>query len=220
MIRHVCENVARATTVDRVVVATDDERIAEAVRAGGCEVVMTGSDLPSGTDRIAAAMDELGIEGNVLNVQGDEPMIDPDVIDRLVEGFVQSGADCATPVARIDSISYLFDPDTPKVVMRDDMTAIYFSRTPIPFLRDYAPEEWLDHHTFHRHIGLYIYRTEALRRFVGATPSRIEQIEQLEQLRALALGMSIHCVEVEYNGQAVDSAEDVMRVESLLSGVI
>lgn len=218
MIRHVCDNVARAAHVKRVIVATDDDRIAEAVHAAGCEVVMTSPDLPSGTDRIAAAAGELKVEGPILNVQGDEPMIDPDVIDRVVERFAESDADCATPVVKIDSMTYLFDPDTPKVVMRGDGRALYFSRTPIPYFRDRAPEEWLEIHTFHRHVGLYLYGASTLPRFVAAPPCAIESAEQLEQLRMLELGMSILCVEVDYDGQAVDSPEDVMRVETRMRG--
>lgn len=217
MILHVCQAVSRSSHVERVIVATDDERIAERVRSAGCEAVMTSPDLPSGSDRIAAVVAELGIQGPILNVQGDEPMIDPIVIDRLVERFSGSAADCATPIARIDTVAHLFDPDTPKVVLRDDSTALYFSRTPIPFVRDHAPDQWLAQHTFYRHIGLYLYRPEALERFVFSPPSFLERGEQLEQLRMLGLGMSILCVEVEYGGQAVDSPEDVMRVEALLS---
>ncbi len=217
MILHVCRRVERAAHVLRVVVATDDERIAEVVRTAGFEAVMTASDLPSGSDRIAAAIEELGIDGVILNVQGDEPMIDPAVIDRVIERFAESGADCATPIVRIDSMALLFDPDTPKVVLRPDGSALYFSRTPVPYFRDRDPAEWLDIHTFHRHVGLYLYNASALRRFVTALPSATELAEQLEQLRMLELGMSILCVEVEYNGQAVDSPEDVMRVEGMIN---
>ena len=218
MILHVCGNVGRAKRVERMIVATDDERIAEVVRSAGCEVSMTSPDLPSGTDRIAATVRELGITGAVLNVQGDEPMIDPEVIDRLVEDFAPSDADCATPVVKIDSITALFDSDTPKVVMREDRIALYFSRSPLPFFRDLSPEEWLENHTFHRHVGMYLYRSDTLDRFVAAPPSLLEKVEQLEQLRMLGLGMSILWVEVDYQGQAVDSPEDVMRVEGLMTG--
>ena len=145
-------------------------------------------------------------------------MIDPAVIDRVVERFAESNADCATPVVKITSMNYLFDPDTPKVVMRADGFALYFSRTPIPYFRDRSPEEWLDLHTFHRHVGLYLYGESTLKRFVAASPCTIEVAEQLEQLRMLELGMSILCVDVEYDGQAVDSPEDVMRVETRLRG--
>ena len=219
MILHVCENVARAQRVERVVVATDDERIAEVVRKGNHEVVMTSPDLPSGTDRIAAAAREIGLneDGAILNVQGDEPMIDPDVIDNVIDRFASTDTDCATPVVKIDSVTSLFDPDTPKVVMQEDGRALYFSRTPIPFFRDHTPEEWLETHTFHRHVGMYLYKTSSLERFVNATPSQLEQAEQLEQLRMLGLGMSILCVEVDYQGQAVDSPEDVMRVEGMIN---
>lgn len=213
MILHVCRRVNKAEHVVRVVVATDDERIATPVREAGFEVVMTPPELPSGTDRIAAAATELGVEGLILNVQGDEPMIDPALIDQVVEGFAESDADCATPVVRISSMLHLFDPDTPKVVIRPDHHALYFSRTPIPFLRDHDPERWLEGHPYHRHIGLYLYRHASLQRFVAAPPSPAEQAEKLEQLRMLELGMSILCVEVEYDGEAIDSPEDVMRVE-------
>lgn len=216
MILHVCDAVSRAQRVERLLVATDDQRIVDAVQNGGYEAVLTSPDIPSGSDRVAAAAQALGIDTPILNVQGDEPMIDPAIIDRLVERFAASNADCATPVTRIKAMADLLDPATVKVVMRDDGTALYFSRTTIPYLRDYSVDLWLDHGTFYRHLGLYLYRPEALQSFVLAPPSRLEQLEQLEQLRMLQLGMSILCVEVDYQGAAVDLPADVERVVSLL----
>lgn len=217
MIIHVCDAVSRASRVGRVLVAVDDERIADVVRDHGYEVHMTAPELPSGSDRIAAVVRELGITDMILNVQGDEPMMRPELIDLLIERFSESDADCATPVARVEEMQQLFDSDTPKVVLADNDTALYFSRTPIPFLRDHGPDTWLSEHSYFRHIGVYLYRPETLERFVAAPPSLLERGEQLEQLRMLGLGMSILCVHTEYHGQAVDSAEDVMRVERLLS---
>lgn len=216
MILHVCDAVSRSEKVERLLIATDDERIADVVQAHGYEAVFTSSDLPSGTDRIAAAAQMLDITTPILNVQGDEPMLDPGIIHSLVNAYEQSDVDCVTPVSRIKCMHTLLDPAAPKVVMRDDNTALYFSRTPIPHVRDYSIDMWLDNGPFFRHIGLYLYRPESLHRFVQAPSSELERMEQLEQLRMLALGMTIGCVEVEYEGEAVDLPRDVKRVDELL----
>ena len=216
MILHVCDAVSRSRNIEQTVVATDHESIADIVRKHGFDAVMTPSDLPSGSDRVAAAVSELGITTPVLNVQGDEPMISPEVIDRLVNAFIGSGCDCATPVARITSTGELVDTAIPKVVMRKDRTALYFSRAHIPFLRDHEVSLWLEKGVFYRHVGLYLYQPKSLQQFVASPPSDLEQLEQLEQLRMLDLGMSILCVEVTYNGEAVDVPEDVQRVEALI----
>lgn len=216
MILHVCDAVSRSGKVEKLLVATDDERIADVVEAHGYQAVLTSPDLPSGTDRIAAAARMLGITTPILNVQGDEPMLDPRIIDALIEAYEKTGVDCVTPVSRIRCMHTLLDPAAPKVVMRDDNTALYFSRTPIPHVRDYSIDMWLDNGPFFRHIGLYLYSPEALQRFVEAPSSELEQMEQLEQLRMLGLGMTIGCVEVEYDGEAVDLPRDVKKVDELL----
>jgi 3-deoxy-manno-octulosonate cytidylyltransferase (CMP-KDO synthetase) len=217
MIQHVYERVRKSTAVDRVVVATDDERILKYVDDFGGNAVMTSGDHISGTDRIAATLEELGEADIILNVQGDEPMIEPAMLDALIAGLAETDCDCATPVAQITTVRELFDTNIVKVVLRKDFTPLYFSRSPIPCVRDCEPEEWLDKHPFYRHIGVYAYRRDALKTFVAAPPSSLETAEQLEQLRMLDLGMSMLCIETEYSGHAVDTPEDVMHVERLMT---
>jgi 3-deoxy-manno-octulosonate cytidylyltransferase (CMP-KDO synthetase) len=217
MIQHVYERVQSARLIDRVIVATDDERIRDFVRDFGGEVVMTSPDHASGTDRIASVARELGALSIVINVQGDEPLIDPSILEMLVEALEATDSDCATPVTRITETRELFDTNIVKVVLRRDFTPLYFSRSPVPCVRDLAPEKWAGSFPFYRHIGVYAYRPSSLDRFVAAPPSTLERCEQLEQLRMLDLGMSMICVETDYGGIAVDTPEDVMRVESIIA---
>ena len=218
MIQHVYERVRSARQIDRVIVATDDERILDFVRAFGGEVVMTSRDHLSGTDRIAAVVRDLDSPSVIINVQGDEPMIDPAILGMLVEALDATDSDCATPITRITETRELFDTNIVKVAVRKDFAPLYFSRSPVPCVRDHPPEEWISHFPFYRHIGVYAYRPASLERFVTAPPSILERSEQLEQLRMLDLGMSMICVEADYEGVAVDTPEDVMRVETLMSG--
>lgn len=213
MIQHVYERTRQSRRADRVVVATDDQRIYDRVLDFGGEAVMTSADHTTGTDRIAAAARELGGADIIINIQGDEPLIDPEMIDTLVEALEATDCDCATPVGRISTARDLFDTNVVKVVLRKDYVPLYFSRSPIPCCRDCQPEDWLSVHTYYRHIGIYAYRGAALEKFVGASPTPLEACEQLEQLRMLDLGMNLFCVETEYVGHAVDTPEDVMKVE-------
>ena len=166
---------------------------------------MTSPDHASGTDRIAEVARTLGDVSVVVNVQGDEPMIDPAVLETLVEALDATDCHCATPVTRITSTRELFDTNIVKVVVRRDFAPLYFSRSPVPCVRDLPPGEWTDRYPFYRHVGVYAYRPESLERFVAAPASRLEQCEQLEQLRMLDLGMAMICVETDYDGQAVDT---------------
>jgi 3-deoxy-manno-octulosonate cytidylyltransferase (CMP-KDO synthetase) len=216
MIQHVFERVNMARRISRTIVATDDDRIREFMEPFG-EVVMTSADHISGTDRVAAVARSLSDVDVVVNVQGDEPLIDPNVIDMLVQALEATDVECATPVARIESTRELFDTNVVKVVLRKDFTPLYFSRSPIPCVRGREPEEWLSCATFYRHVGIYAYRRASLEKFVSAAPPLIESCEQLEQLRMLDFDMPLLCVETDYNGPAVDTPEDVMKVESLLS---
>jgi 3-deoxy-manno-octulosonate cytidylyltransferase (CMP-KDO synthetase) len=217
MIQHVFERVRSARRIDRVVIATDDERIRAFVEGLGGEALMTSSELASGSDRAAAAVRDLPDVEFVVNIQGDEPLIEPSLIDTLIEALEATDADAATAVTRIFSSNELFDTNVVKVVLRKDYSPLYFSRSPIPCIRDQSPDTWMEHHTFYRHLGIYAYRPGALERFVSASPAPLERCEQLEQLRMLDLGMSLICVETEYAGHSVDTPEDVMRVESLLA---
>ncbi|MDB5035649.1 MAG: 3-deoxy-manno-octulosonate cytidylyltransferase [Chlorobi bacterium] len=216
MIQHVYERTRAARRIDRVVVATDDERIMAMVAGFGGEAVMTSLEHVSGTDRIAAASRGIGGIDMIVNIQGDEPLIEPSVIDTLVEALEATDCECATPIGRITSARDLFDTNVVKVVVRKDFAPLYFSRSPIPCIRDLPPEEWVDAHPFYRHIGLYAYRPDALEKFVTAAATPLESCEQLEQLRMLDLGISMFCVETDYTGHAVDTPEDVMKVERIM----
>lgn len=216
MIQHVYERVRSAQRVESVVVATDDPRIQRCVEEFGGRSVMTSEAHVSGTDRIAAAAREMERADIIINIQGDEPLIDPQLIDTLVEAIENTDCGCATAVARITSSRELFDTNIVKVVLRKDFSPLYFSRSPIPCFRDREPEEWVDAHTYYRHIGIYAYRPDALQKFVDTPPGSLESCEQLEQLRMLDLGISMFCVETDYAGHAVDTPEDVMKVEQIL----
>ena len=212
----VIERARQARRLDEILVATDDERIAIAAHACGVTVAMTRPDHPSGTDRIAEAV--RGIEADVVvNVQGDEPLIDPNMIDR-VAGILADGEgwDMATAASPICSAEELHNPDVVKVVRAADGRALYFSRSVIPCVRGasqhFAPVEGL--HL--RHVGLYGYRREFLERFVGEPPCALENAEKLEQLRALAMGCRMAVLDGKSAGIGVDSPGDVPKAEALL----
>lgn len=217
MIEHVYRRAAQAVRLARVVVATDDSRIQEAVRAFGGEAVMTSADHRTGTDRVAEVAGGLDA-GYFVNIQGDEPLIDPVHIDLCADGLL-SGESMVTLVARIASKDDIFNPNVVKVVASRDGHAIYFSRSPIPFPRKYLDKGTgvdLDSSTYLRHIGLYGYTRSSLERLASSGPCQLEETESLEQLRALAIGISIKVAVVESTSPCVDVPEDIRRVESLL----
>ena len=207
---------AQRSSLEKVVVATDDERIAEVVRQAGGTVVMTRSDHPSGTDRCFEAYQRLAEDGHithdpadyVLNVQGDEPFIDPAQIDELV-GILDGIVQLATQMASVDSAEILHSVGEAKIVVSDQNEALYFSRQPIPFLRDVDPAQWHEHHAYHRHVGMYAYRADVLARITELPPSPLERAEGLEQLRWLEAGYRIRLIETTYQSQPVDDPADV-----------
>lgn len=212
----VVERARQARRLDAVLVATDDERIAAAARACGVAAVMTRADHPSGTDRIAEAI--RGVPADVVvNVQGDEPLIDPALIDRIGGALAESEAwDMATAAAPIRSTEELHHPDVVKVVRAADGRALYFSRAPIPFVRG-AGEGFAPVAGRHfRHVGLYGYRRSFLERLVQAPPCALEELEKLEQLRALAMGARLVVLDCDAPGIGVDSPADVPKAEALL----
>ncbi len=217
MIEHVYRRAEKATRIDRVVVATDDDRILLHVRDFGGEAVMTSPGHASGTDRIAEAAAMLGGADIIVNVQGDEPMLDPALLDALVEALDQSDAGCATPVRRIETVNDLLSPNVVKAVLTADGRPLYFSRATIPAHRDLPIERWLEAGDYYAHIGLYAYRAWALERFVAAQATPLEQCEQLEQLRMYELGIPIRCVVASHAGHAVDTPGDVAIVERMLA---
>ena len=226
MIQWVFEAASRAEGVDRVVVATDDDRIASTVRGFGGEALMTDPALPSGTDRTAAAMDALGESFDcVLNIQGDEPAMHPGTVAAVV-ALMHDQRDlpmgtAACPFAHMDE---LFNPNAVKVVLDDRRRALYFSRSPIPYLRNssvFDPDfrTWMKPNQlvhFRRHLGLYAYRPDTLRTFTKLPPHPLEQLEMLEQLRALAAGIPIGVAETPHLSLGVDIPADVAAVEALL----
>lgn len=212
LIQWVMERVRLASRLDEVLVATDDERIRSVVVALGGQAVMTRVDHPSGTDRVAEAVAGRDA-GIVINIQGDEPLIDPGLINGLAEVMVAAKEwDMATAATPIQSVEELNKPSVVKVVSGEQGQALYFSRSVIPHVRDVAPVglvHW-------RHVGIYAYRRAFLDRLVKAPPCVLEQTEKLEQLRALHLGARMKVVETREIGLGVDTPEDVVLAEAAL----
>lgn len=221
MIQWVWQAVAASTKVHRVVVATDDERIATVVGGFGGEVVMTDPELPSGTDRCAAAARSIGWEsaGYVLNIQGDEPLLPTSLVDDLVDAVVIGGADVVTPICRLTNPADLTEPSIVTVALNSRGEAMYFSRSPIPHYRGVEMALWPEHHQYWKHIGLYGYTADALQRHVALQQHPLELAESLEQLRLLADGARIRCIVTEAELVAVDTPADAERVYTLLAGL-
>jgi len=222
------EQARKARTVGRVIVATDDERIRDAVIAAGGEAVMTSSSHKSGSDRVAEVAAGLPKGSVIVNVQGDEPLISPDTIDRAVEALlIDPRADIATTNEPIDHIEDLLNSNVVKVAVSERNNAIYFSRSPIPFPRDAALRHGGDlaraleaepHllKTFFKHTGLYVYRREYLLEFTRRAQTRLEQTEKLEQLRALENGAIIKVVKADDRSVGVDTEADLEKVREML----
>lgn len=221
LVAWVVEAVKKASGLDEVLVATDDERIVAAVKEYGGIAVMTPSELPSGTDRIAcAARNFLGKDFEdddiLVNIQGDEPLIDPKLIEDLAAKLKDSPKfDMATAVTPIKSAQDLAAKTVVKVVLDRDDGALYFSRAPIPCDRDHEAD--LTSGLYVRHLGIYAYRGGFLKRYITEPPCALEQTEKLEQLRALWMGAKIAVVKTEDEGVGVDTPEDAERVAKILA---
>tara|TARA_R110002050_G_scaffold57423_5_gene129106 strand:- start:11205 stop:11960 length:756 start_codon:yes stop_codon:yes gene_type:complete len=222
MIQHVYDR-ARESLASEVIIATDDQRIAQVVTAFGADVCMTRSDHISGTDRLAevAAQRSFSDTDIIINVQGDEPCLPATLINQVAEDLAQhADADIATLYAKITAEKQVFDPNTVKVVMDGQGYALYFSRAPIPWMRDHFDKEsplppMLPHY---RHIGLYGYRASFLKHYAELSPCILEQEESLEQLRALYHGKKIHLTIAKIDpGHGVDTEQDLIAVRQLLT---
>jgi 3-deoxy-manno-octulosonate cytidylyltransferase (CMP-KDO synthetase) len=210
-VQHVWEKCC-ASGVDAVIVATEDERIASACRSFGANAELTRADHASGTDRVAEVGSRHPEFDIILNVQGDEPGIAPEVIRAVAKAVAEKSCDIATAVAPLENASDLENPNVVKVVTALDGRALYFSRSPIPFQRDRAtsPPSYL------RHLGIYGFRSEALQRVAQLSPSPLERAESLEQLRWLQSGLSIYCAPVSTFSVGIDTPEDLLTFEQTL----
>ncbi len=216
IIQHVYENAASSDLTDRVIVATDDTRIYNIVRGFGGECRMTPEKINSGTERVAYAAGETDSE-LIMNLQGDEPFITPSVFNRgLKIALSHDDIDVVTLAAKIRTIKELDDPNNVKVVMDGDECALYFSRFPIPFVRDNKGKLVKMIKGHYRHIGIYIFRRKVLFKFVKLKQSKLEKLENLEQLRLLENGYKIKVATVGYVPEGIDTAEDLKKAKAFL----
>ncbi len=217
MVQRVYEQAKKARRLNQVIVATDDERIAGAVRSFGGEVIITPHEIKSGSDRVAAVAERS--DGDIfLNIQGDEPLIAPQMIDQAAAILIDdSHALVGTLAKRIESYEELLNPGIVKVVVDINSSALYFSRSIIPFIRDeQESSKWLAKRTFYKHIGLYVFRKDFLLEFARMPESSLEQSEKLEQLRILENGYKIKVGFTEHDSIPIDTLADANRVIEIL----
>jgi len=212
MIRRVYEQAVKSKSLAEVVVATDDLRIVEEVKSFGGKFILTDSKHQSGTDRCAEVITKLPHFDTIINIQGDEPFIDPEQIDLLAGCFKDEGVQLATLIKAITTEEELFNTNIPKVVLNAFEEAVYFSRQTIPYLRNTAQKDWLAAHQFYKHIGIYGYRSEALQAITKLPPSILELAENLEQLRWLENGYKIKTKITTLETLAIDTPEDLNKL--------
>ena len=218
LIQRVCERVQQASSVDHFCVATDDIRIYNHVKKLGYDVVMTRYDHTSGTFRCAEVLTQFPMITHVINVQGDEPLIDPAAIDMLAMHISeQSGLSIATLVNRIEDPQELSNHNIVKVVMNKNNEAMYFSRQAIPFVRDFPVESWLTQGPYYKHIGVYAYTASALQQIERLINHPYENMEKLEQLTWLANGFQIRCIETDMQSKGIDTEDDLREVTSIIA---
>jgi len=218
MIQRVYEQASKV--LSNVYVATDDERIEKAVKQFGGKVIMTSASHQSGTDRCTEALNKVEKAENksfdvVINIQGDEPFIEPDLLETLAGCFLSSMTEIATLVKPLTRNEDLFDSNKPKVIFNPKYEAIYFSRSPIPYLRQFPQQEWASHYKYYLHIGLYGYRSDILREITNLKPSSLELAESLEQLRWIENSYTISVRITDHESIAIDTPEDLERIISM-----
>ena len=219
MIQRVWEQARKS--LDKVFVATDDERISDAVLSFGGEVIMTSPNHRTGTERCAEAIEKIIAEGNnidvIVNVQGDEPFIRPEQIDLLISSFSDDSVEIATLVRKTRYDEDIFNPNQPKVILDLKSNAIYFSRSVIPFIRDINQADWAKEYTFLKHLGLYAYRTTTLRKITQHPMSPLEKAESLEQNRWLENGYKIRASVTEWESMGIDTPADLETAKLMLN---
>lgn len=214
MIQRVYEQAQQSGHLTDVIVATDDERIFEHVKSFDGKVMMTSATHESGTDRCAEVIANIDDEYQiVINIQGDEPFIDPNQINQLCQCFDDEKTDIATLIKKIDSQEELFNPNKPKVVIDDNNFALLFSRSTIPHLKGEDQENWLSKQEYFKHIGIYGYRTTVLKKIAALPVSKLEQAEGLEQLRWLENGLNIKVAITTFEAIAIDTPEDLKKIK-------
>lgn len=215
MIQRVYEQALLCKELSDVMVATDHEEIYETVKRFG-KVIMTSDHHQSGTDRCAEAISHLENPTDfIINIQGDEPFIQPTQIS-LLAAALDPDTELATLVKKIDSEEVLFNPNTPKVLLNHQSEAIYFSRSTIPYIRGVASGQWLEKHTFYKHIGIYAYRSDILKKITELPQSSLELAEQLEQLRWIENGYRIKAVITTIETMGIDTPEDLELARKLV----
>jgi 3-deoxy-manno-octulosonate cytidylyltransferase (CMP-KDO synthetase) len=211
MFWHVHNRACQCPYFSQIVLATDDQRIFSAAQELSVPVMMTRKDHPSGTDRVLETAEKLNAPSDavIVNIQGDEPLLEPDMLGQLIRPFASERVQVTTLAQKIDRSAGL-SPDCVKVVLAKNGRALYFSRAPIPYARDNAQKEFL------RHIGLYAFKMKTLRRFQKIGPGKLESLESLEQLRLLEEGIDIYVVITEHSSVGVDRPEDIQEVLSIM----
>jgi 3-deoxy-D-manno-octulosonate cytidylyltransferase len=211
IIQHVYERVLNSSLFSDVIVATDDNRIADTVKAFNGKVRLTSADHPSGSDRIAEVIRDIDCDV-IFNVQGDEPMIDAETLSKLKDVFIDAQVKVASLMTPISDDKDILNINVVKVVTDNDLNSLYFSRSPIPYNRDQQTGI-----VYFRHIGVYAYRKQTLLDYIKLPAGKLEQIEKLEQLRFLENGIQLKMVQTSYQGIGIDTPEDLQTVENLLS---
>jgi 3-deoxy-manno-octulosonate cytidylyltransferase (CMP-KDO synthetase) len=216
MLQRVYEQAVKAQSLSDVIIATDDERIQSHAAGFGARSVITKSEHPSGTDRCYEAY----LLNNkkfdyVLNIQGDEPFLEPEQIDSLAK-ICDGNVEIATQMIKCNNHEVLFDKGEVKIILNHKKEALYFSRNVIPFIKGVTENEWHLHYNYYRHVGMYAYRIDILEKITELPPSPLEKAESLEQLRWLENGFKISCTETNYDSHCVDTPEDIEKVLKLL----
>ena len=216
MIQRVYEQAKKARKLNDVVVATDDERILNHVKSFGGKALMTLPNHPSGTDRCYEVLkNQSNGFSYVINIQGDEPFIDPSQIDLLAQ-LCDGKTELATLMIPVDSHEVLFDTGEVKIVMNNQQEALYFSREVIPHIKGVDKKEWHKHYPYYRHVGMYAYRADILEQITTLMPSELEKAESLEQLRWLENGFKIKLAVTDFDSHCIDTPEDIDKVLRLM----
>jgi len=213
MLQRVYEQAKKCAHLNDVIVATDDTRIFDHVTGFGGFVMMTSSDHQSGTDRCAEVSLAYPLYDVVINIQGDEPFIDPEQISKLVVCFKTPGVQLATLIKRVKNEQELHNVNSPKVVVNKLSEAVYFSRSALPHIRGQEPQNWLDFYPYFKHIGIYGYRADILQQITKLPVSPLEKAESLEQLRWIENGYRIKVAETELETYAIDTPEDLLGLK-------